>query len=309
MRDAKSPTVHEPHHAFNAGLASIVTVAILIVIKTIAYLSSGSTSVLAALIDSWADAAGSLVNLLAIHISLKPADKNHRHGHGKIEGLAALFQAGLIAAGSLYLVVESIDHLSHSVASVTSHMSMLVMAVSIVLSGILVMIQHASLRRAQSLAVAADQAHYGSDIAVNIAVLCALILQEYGAPGWVDPAVALLVGLWLLRTAWKVAQGGVDMLLDREVSEEERRRILECVRSNPDVHGVHDLRTRMVGMSLNISFDIEVDADLPLRDAHAIAVKVEACLLQEFPHAEIMIHVDPEGEIEDARHSPIGLRP
>lgn len=299
---------YEPRRALIAGLASIVTVALLIMIKTMAYLASGSTSVLAALIDSGSDAAGSLMNLLAIHISLKPADDHHRYGHGKVEGLAALFQSALIVVASAYLIIHAIGHFQHPVAVEHHGLGIAVMMVSIILSAVLVLIQRASLRHAPSLAIEADKAHYGADIAVNIAVLIVLVLQSYGAPAWIDPVVALLIGVWLLRMACKVMQGGLDMLLDREVSDAERTRILECVRSNPDVRGVHDLRTRMVGMNLNISFDIEVDPDLLLRDAHNIARDVELCLMKDYPNAEIMIHVDPEGEVEDTRHSPIGMR-
>ena len=309
MSEIQSQKLYEPRRALIAGVASIVTVAILIVIKTVAYVAGGSTGILAALIDSGADAAGSLMNLLAIHISMKPADSHHRHGHGKVEGLAALFQAALIGGSAVYLLYEAGNKVFNPVEIESYGFGMIAMVLSVVLSGILVIIQHSALKHAPSLAVEADQAHYGADIAVNIAVLGALVLQAAGAPTWIDPAVAFLVGLWLCRTAWIVLGGGIDMLLDREVSDEVREQILHCVRKNSDVHGVHDLRTRMVGMSLNISFDIEVDADLTLRDAHAIAHKVEGCLLRDFPNAEIMIHVDPEGEIEDARHSPIGLRP
>lgn len=309
MSETQSQKIYNPRRALIAGVASIVTVAVLIAIKTVAYVADGSTGILAALIDSGADAAGSLVNLFAIHISLKPADSHHRHGHGKIEGLAALVQGALIAGSAVYLLIEASHRISNPVEIESYGLGMAVMIVSVLLSIVLVMIQRASLRHAPSLAVESDQAHYGSDIAVNLAVLAALALQKTGMPPWIDPVVAFLVGLWLCRTAWIVGRGAIDMLLDREVSDEERQRIIHCVRSCADVKGLHDLRTRMVGMSLNISFDIEVDADLTLRDAHAIAHRVEACLMKDFPNAEIMIHVDPEDDIEDARHSEIGMRP
>jgi ferrous-iron efflux pump FieF len=309
MSEIQSQRLYEPRRALMAGVASIVTVSVLIAIKTVAYVADGSTGVLAALIDSGADAAGSLMNLLAIHISLKPADSHHRHGHGKIEGLAALAQGTLIAGSAVYLLFEASRKIGNPVEIESYGLGIAVMVVSVLLSIVLVMIQRASLRHAPSLAVEADSAHYGSDIAVNLAVLAALGLQKAGMPAWIDPVVAFLVGLWLCRTAWIVARGAIDMLLDREVSDEERKRIVHCVRSCADVKGLHDLRTRMVGMSLNISFDIEVDADLTLREAHAIAHRVEACLMKDFPNAEIMIHVDPEDDIEDARHSEIGLRP
>jgi ferrous-iron efflux pump FieF len=297
-----------PHYALYAGTASIVTVAILIVIKTIAYTAEPSASILAALIDSCSDAGASLMSLMAIHISLKPADRYHRYGHGKIEGLAALLQGLLIAGGAVFLIVDTVGHFSHPVIVEQHNLAMVIMAASIILSVVLVLIQKASLVRAPSLAVESDKEHYGADIIVNIAVLAALILQSQGAPNWIDPSVAFCIALWLMRTAWQVTAGGLDMLLDREVDDAERTKILDNIRACQDVLGVHDLRTRMVGMNLNISFDIEVDPNLSLRNAHAIAKNVELCLMQKFPNAEVMIHVDPDDDTEDSRHNEVGVR-
>lgn len=298
-----------PKRALFAGMASVFVVVVLIAIKALAYATGGSAGILAALVDSVVDAAASIMSLLAIHISMKPADNHHRHGHGKIEGLSAFGQGLFIFFAAVFLGIESVDRLRHPVAQDAYGLGMLVMAISIALSVALVAIQTASLRHAESLAVQSDRAHYGSDIVVNVVVLLVLAAQSYGAPNWLDPLVALAVAFWLVRIAWQVASGGVDMLLDREVSDEQRLKIVECIRSCDQIRGFHDLRTRMVGMNLNISLDIEVDADLTLRDAHAIAHTLENTLLQHFPHAEIMIHVDPEGDVADARHSSIGFRP
>lgn len=296
-----------PKMALLAGAASIATVTVLIIIKTMAYLASGSTSVLASLIDSLVDAGVSLVSFLAIHHSLKPADEDHRHGHGKIEGLAALMQGAFICGAAVFLGFEAFQRLSNP-QPVTAHgMAIAVMAVSLLLSVVLVVVQNYSLRHAPSLAVKADRAHYSSDILMSGGVILALVAQRYGAPSGIDAAFALIVALWMFVTVYKISFKAVDMLLDRELPPETRERILEIIGSNKDVRGIHDLRTNMTGMRVQIFFDIEVDPDLTLASAHAISRSIEQAILHQFPNAEIMIHEDPVGEIEDSRHTVRGV--
>lgn len=293
--------------ALLAATASCITVAGLIVIKAFAYLASGSTSVLASLIDSIVDAAVSLINFLAIHHSLKPADENHRHGHGKIEGLAALMQGAFICGAAVFLSFESLQRLADP-HPVTAHgLAIAVMVVSVVLSVGLVLVQNYTLYHAPSLAVQADRAHYSSDILMNGGVILALVAQSYGAPSWVDVAFALIVSLWMFVSVYKISFKAVDMLLDRELPVEVRERILSIIRSHKDVHDVHDLRTHMSGMRARVFFDIEVDPEMTLACAHAVSKEVEQAILKEFPNAEIMIHKDPVGEIEDSRHTVKGI--
>lgn len=295
-------------YALFAGIASIVTVSFLIVIKVIAYVLSGSVAVLASLVDSIMDAVVSLINFMAIRYSLKPADHEHRYGHGKIEGLAALFQAAFIAGAGVFLVFESVRRFTKPEVSEDSMLVVGIMLVSVFLSIVLILIQRLSLKYAPSLAVEADQAHYTGDIAINGGVVVVLLLMQYGAPVWVDPAFAVAIAAHLGLTAKSVAMKGVDMLLDRELPDELRGQILDIIKSHPETRGVHDLRTRKSGMDLHIVFDLELDPDKSLRDAHAIALKIEKQILREFPNAEIMIHKDPAGVPHvDSRHQISGI--
>lgn len=301
------PPEFQPSFALRAGYASIATVSVLIVIKTIAFVLSGSASILASLLDSIMDGVVSALNFLAIRESLKPADKNHRYGHGKIEGLAALMQAAFIGGSAVFLALEAISRLAHPQAVGAYGFGIVVMAVSILLSIGLVAYQKYVIRRAPSLAVEADSAHYSSDIYMNAGVIVALLLQMFGAPVWIDSLFALGVAVWMLRTVLGIGKSGIDMLLDRELSKDIREKIKSLVLSDARVHGMHDLRTRTVGMHINVSFDIEVDPELTLSVAHGIALDVERVLLQSFPNAEIMIHIDPLGEPEDHRHRVAGI--
>ncbi len=308
MSKPGTKTIFNPQLAMWAGVASMATAAILIVVKAAAWMISDSTSVLASLTDSIIDVIVSFMSFMAIRHSLKPADDDHRYGHGKIEGLMALLQAGFIGMGAVFLIFESAGRLSDPAPVVHPVMTVIVMAASSALSILLIAAQHRILRHAPSLAVESDKAHYASDILVNGVVILALALQMKGAPLWTDPFFALLIALWLGRAAYVVAAKGVDMLLDKELPAEKRDRIVAIIGTNRDIHGFHDLRTRMSGMELYISFDVEIDPDITLAQAHRIAKDIEKALLHEFPNAQIMIHQDPVGETEDSRHKEGGIK-
>lgn len=295
-------STYMPHKALIAGMASIATVLVLIVMKTVMFMLSDSASVLASLMDSLADITVSLMTYFAIRFSLKPADDNHRSGHGKIEGLAALFQASLIMLAGLALLWESARRLMNPHLVEYHELAIGVMLASIILSVVLVRIQSRVLKEAPSLAVEADQAHYSTDIIVNAGVIVVLLLLMAGAPLWIDTIFAMLVVVYLGWAARGIAIQGLDMLLDRELPETTRQAITDKVRAHANVLDIHDLRTSKSGMRIFISFDIEVDGEMKLTDAHNIARNVEYDLLRDFPHADIMIHVDPHGDPDDTRH-------
>lgn len=291
--------------ALVAAGASMATVAILIVIKLYAAIETSSASVLASLIDSVVDATVSLMTFLAIRISLKPADDDHRHGHGKVEGLAALFQAAFIAGSGFFLLLESIRRFSEGNLTENNDVAIAIMAISTILSVVLVLIQNYSLKFAPSLAVESDRAHYSSDILVSIGVIGILMALQSGAPRWIDPAYAVIVTLYLAWLARNIAGKGIDMLLDKELPGAAREIITKKVLSHKYVMGMHDLRTSKSGMKVFISFDIELDPSLLLYNAHEIVREVEYELLVEFPNAEILIHADPHGDTYDTRHSQV----
>ena len=297
----------KPQLALLAGAASLITVALMLVIKIAAYARSDADSVLASLIDSACDASVSLMSFMAIRISLKPADSEHRYGHGKVEGLAALLQAAFIGGAGVFLLFSTGASLLHPHPVEPSLVAVYAMGASTVLALLLIAVQRFTLRQAPSLAVEADKEHYAGDVAINLGVMAVMLALRFGAPGWLDPLFSLVVAFWLFFVMWRVAEKGADMVLDRELPDELREAITLRTLNCPDVLGLHDLRTYKSGMRQFISFDIEVDQSLSLPAAHDITRAVERALLDDFPLAEIMIHIDPYGDRDDARHHVAGV--
>ncbi len=289
-----------------AALASSITVGaviILIFAKTIAYIFSGSASVLSSLVDSISDIGMSLMTWMSIRWSLKPADEDHRHGHGKIEGVAALFQAAILTGSAVFLLFTAINRFVEP-QKMTDHLyALLLMFLSVMMSLFLTYVQNHAQKETGSLALEADKAHYSTDVWMNGAVMIVIFFDYMGwAPVWMDTVATALIAVLFGRTAYTIAMKALHMLMDREVSAEIKERILKIVISPSDVKGIHDLRVTRSGMKIFISFDMEVDANLLLWSAHEIAQEAEYRILKEFPNAEILIHLDPEGDTDDSRH-------
>jgi ferrous-iron efflux pump FieF len=278
-----------------ATMASVVVALSLVGVKAFAWMMTDSVALLSSLVDSVLDVAASLVNLLAVRHALTPADREHRFGHGKAEALAGLGQSTFIAGSALFLVVESVRRLMAPAPVEQGVIGLAVMGFSIVVTLGLVIFQRRVIARTKSVAISADSLHFASDLMVNAGVVVALVLAIWFDLHLADPVIALAIAAYILWGAWEVASGSYDILMDRELADDERGRVREIVLDHPDVLAMHDLRTRTSGNMSFIQLHLELDGDMSLRRAHEIADEVEARLRAAFPGAEVLIHQDPAG--------------
>ncbi len=280
-----------------ATYASTSVAVSLIIIKLIAWAMTGSVSMMATLIDSCLDALASIINLIAVRHALTPADKKHRFGHGKAEALAGLGQATFIAGSSLFLVLEAASRIWHPQPIETMSVGVAVMGLSIAATVGLVLFQSHVIKQTGSTAIKADHLHYKTDLIANVGVIAALVLASNG---WLafDPLIAVAIAAYILYSAWEIACESLNLLMDHELPDTDRRKIKKIVYAHPRARGMHDLRTRKSGMTKFIQLHLELDDHLKLMEAHAIADEVEANILAEFPGAEVIIHEDPATLVE-----------
>ena len=275
-----------------ATYASISVALVLIVAKTIAWGISDSVSLLATLIDSTLDALASLINLIAVRHALSPADKEHRFGHGKAEALAGLGQAAFITGSACFLLLESGRRIVNPVVLESYGVGMGVMLLSIVATLALLRFQRYVIRKTDSTAIKADALHYRTDLLVNGSVIVALWLSVQGWAGF-DALFAIGIAIYILYSAWEIVKQAFDHLMDRELPNAERDKIIGIANLHEAVHGMHDLRSRRAGTATFIQLHLELDDDLTLLQAHKISDEVEASLQAVYPGAEIIIHIDP----------------
>jgi ferrous-iron efflux pump FieF len=276
-----------------ASIASMSVATVLIAAKTGAWLVTDSVSMLSSLIDSALDLVSSLITFLAIRLALTPADADHRFGHGKAEALAGVAQAGFIAASAGGLLLTVADRFLHPKPVQDELVGSLVSAFAVVLTFALMLFQGHVVRRTASLAITADRAHYTTDMAANIAVGVGIWLSSRFAQPMIDLAVALGVAVYLGIGAWSIGRQSIDVLMDRELPDEDRRKILGIVRHHPGVSSVHDLRTRSSGLYQFIQLHLVLHPTMSLGRAHVISDSVEASIREVFPRAEVIVHIDP----------------
>ena len=276
-----------------ATYAAVAVAAILISTKLAAWLITGSVAMLSSLIDSILDASASLLNLLAVHFAVQPADKEHRFGHGKAEPLAGMGQTLFIGASGMLVLAEALPRLLRPEPVEQAEIGIAVMLISIVLTIGLVRFQHYVIRRTGSVAISADSLHYTGDLLMNAAIILSLLLSKY--LGWhiADPIFAIGISIYVLYTATRIARSSLDILMDRELPDEDLARIREICLRHPEVHGVHDLRTRSSGLTRFIQLHLELDGEVALRHSHAVSDRVAMEIRDAFPDAEVIIHQDP----------------
>ncbi len=284
-----------------ANLITLAMVSLMIATKAWAWLASGSAAMLGSLTDSLLDISATLMNFFVLSYALKPADDDHRFGHGKAEALAGLGQAAFISGSGCLLAFHAIERFINPVTVNHTLLGVWVSIFAIFCTLIVVYVQYQSIKRTESVAIKADSLHYKGDLLLNLAVLLALMLAYYGIAG-ADPFFAILVAAYLLYNAWQIGTESAAHLMDKELPDEEKTQIVAVAKSHEQVLGVHDLRTRQGGKVRFVQLHLELDDNMPLIRAHQVADEValliqEAFSEQKHPEfggeVDVLIHQDP----------------
>ena len=281
-----------------AALASVTMALFLLGLKIWAAAETGSVAMLGSLADTGLDIMASLVTLYSVRLAAVPADHDHRFGHGKAEALAALFQTGIIVASAIAIGWRGISMIGTSSAPERPELGIAVSLVAIVTTFVLILYQRSVVRRTGSIAIQADHVHYSSDLLLNAAVIAALVVDAVLGFRGADPLLGVVIAAWLIWHARAVASSAIDQLMDKEWPLEKRERFLIAATSHPDLQGVHDVRTRSSGTRDFAQFHVWVDGSKSLKVIHDAMDELEARLMVEFPGAEIIIHPEPDDQIE-----------
>ena len=282
--------------ATGAALATALTLAL---VKAVAWWLSGSVSLLAGLTDSLLDGAASLLNLIAVHYSLRPADDDHRYGHGKAEALAGLGQALFIGVSAVLVAIHGVQRLLDPQPLGDTDAGIAVMVLSIVLTAVLLLLQRHVVRTTGSTAIHADSLHYRSDLLLNASILVALLLAGAGLL-WLDAAFGIGIAGIILWSALGIVREAAAVLMDEELAPQHTERMHALAWGVPDVLGAHDLRTRRSGTLWFVQMHVELPAELTLEEAHARCEAVSAAIRAEFPQSDVLVHADP-------CHTPEGI--
>ncbi|WP_210493672.1 cation diffusion facilitator family transporter [Patulibacter sp. SYSU D01012] len=275
------------------ALLSVGAASVLVVLKLVTGLITGSLGLLAEAAHSGADLVAALLTLFAIQVAVRPADSDHQFGHGKAEHLAALAESAFLIAVSSWLGYEAISRLAeaegHAVDAAWWAIAVIVLVIAIDLTRMVA--SHRASERYGSPALAANALHFAGDLAGSVAVLLGLVGV---ALGWheADAVAALVVAVLVIGAALRLLRGSIDVLMDRADRRAEtavREAIAHLVR--PD--DVRRVRTRQAAGRSFVDVVLAVRSDAGLELAHDRADQVEGAIAAALPGADVVVHVEP----------------
>lgn len=278
-------------------------------IKFYGWLETDAISILGSLLDSLMDITSALMIAFAVKYSLQPADHDHRFGHGKAEPVAALVQAIFIAASAVILLIESCLRILYPGDVIRAEETGLaIMGFSFLMSLSLYLFQRFVFKRTGSMAVEANAANYRMDVLVNFITFLAIGVVYISDMRSVDALAGAGIALYLIVTAYGIAKGALDVLMDKELPEKDREKITKIALSHPQVYRVENLRTRTSSSKIFVEFTLQMSGILTLEQAKDIADIISFKIQKSFPDAEVVIQKSPWGERDPVPRMP-NVRP
>ena len=284
----------------SASYLSVITALVVLSIKLYAWFITDSQSILASLIDSMLDITSSFINLIALRFALQPPDYHHRFGHEKMQDLTIFSQSIFFFASAFFVGFSSIKSLFEKVKSENISSGTNIMYICIFLTVVLVLYQNYVIKKTGSEIVKADKLHYFTDLLTNIIVIISINLSDHF--WFVDPLLGVVISLYIFYTSYALFNKAFKNLVDHELPEQDRQKIISIVNDHLDVKGVHEMKTRYAAHKAFIQCHLEIDGNISLYNAHKISDEVAFAILQEFPDAEIIIHQDPYGLEEQVNY-------
>jgi len=283
------------HHNLNrwALIFSVGVSILLVLVKAFGWVQTDSLSLLSSLLDSSLDVIISLLNMLAVMYAAKPADDDHRFGHNAIEDIVGLIQATFIGASGLFLLYEAAFRFNNPHAITDSVLGIKVIFLSLLGTLAIIIFQTHIARKTNSLVLKADLLHYSTDFLVNSAIIFSLYVSGSSKYSFVDPLVASLIAIYILRASLKIGIRAFDHLMDKELPDDKLAEIKKLIKAEKGILDYHLLKTRRSGSRKFIQLHIEVDEKLNLRKAHDIADSLEKKLEALGKEVEAIIHIDP----------------
>lgn len=279
------------------AIASIAVALLVMAIKYVAYLRTGSVALYSDAIESIVNVVTAAVALMAVRISAQPADANHPFGHHKVEYISAVAEGVLVIVAAILILHEAYQAIRVPRDIDAPLEGMAINAGATVLNAFWAWFLISRGRRWRSPALAADGWHLVTDVLTSVGVVAGLGIAALTGWALLDPLIAALVALNVLFTGWRLARESVSGLIDEAVDPATLQHIRQTISANADgALEVHDLRTRVAGRATFIEFHLVVPGTMTVAAAHAICDRIEAALLAEAHGAEILIHIEPEGE-------------
>ena len=295
--DAAQNVQNYENIALRVSKVSIVANFVLMIFKLLAGVVAHSGAMVSDAIHSASDVFSTIVVIIGVRISSKASDKDHPYGHERLECVAAIVLATILAVTGLgigYSAVSKIVGGDYSQLAVPGLLALIAAVVSILVKESMFHYTRIYAKKIDSGALMADAWHHRSDALSSIGALIGIGGARVGFP-ILDPIASVIICVFIEKAAYDIFMDAVDKMVDKACDEEVEERLKECALAQDGVLGVDLLHTRVFANKIYVDIEIRVDGDMRLRDAHGIAEHVHDAIEQEFPKVKhIMVHVNPE---------------
>ena len=270
---------------------------LLAVTKFTFWIISWSMTLLASAADSLLDLMVSIFNLFALKESAKPADKEHNYWHWKIEGIAAVIEWLIIIWSWGIIIFSSIKKIILGTELNSIDESIIVMIISILVTGIIVFFLNRTAKKTNNLIIKADLIHYTMDFLTNTWIIIALVLVKYTWYNIIDPIIAIGIAIYIMFPSLKILKDGYDVLMDKSIDKDKE--IWKIILKNNNIESFHKLKTHKSWGKVFISFHIVFkNKDISLKRANWISNEIEKELKKHFKKSSILIRLDSYNELD-----------
>ena len=273
-----------------AARISIISNTSLVIIKFIAGFISGSVSVISEAIHSMMDLLAAVIAYFAVRISDTPADEDHPYGHGKFENVSGVIEALLIFIAAVWIIYEAVIKLMHRDPMEKAGIGLIVMLISAITNFFVSRHLYKVAMKTESIALEADALHLKTDIYTSLGVSVGLFLIMITGIQIIDPIVAILVAMLIMREAYELLNRAYKPLLDTSISPKELREVEKCILESN--YRYHDLKSRQSGNQRFVEFHLEMQGDVPLKVVHKKCDEIEEVIKSRVANININIHVE-----------------
>lgn len=265
----------------------------LIIIKLIVGIFTGSVSILSEAIHSTMDLVAAIIAFFSVRISDKPADKDHPYGHGKIENISGVIEALLIFVASIWIIVEAVKKIIHPEGIDSLGVGFIVMFISAGVNFVISKKIYKVAKQEDSIALEADALHLKADVYTSLGVGFGLLLIWITKLSFLDPVVAILVAIFILKEAYHLLKTAFNPLLDVSLSDEEISIINNAIAKHSSVYcDFHDLKTMRSGSTKHIDLHLVFPEHMSIKNAHDICDEIEDELEHLLRNTHVMIHIE-----------------
>lgn len=283
--------------AMRVSKVSIIANCMLTIFKLLAGIIAHSGAMVSDAIHSASDVFSTVVVIIGIRISSKASDKEHPYGHERLECVASIVLATVLAVTGLgigYSAVSKIAGGDYSQLAVPGILALVAAVVSIAVKEGMYQYTRIYAKKIDSGALMADAWHHRSDALSSIGALIGIAGARVRFP-ILDPIASVVICLFIEKAAYDIFMDAVDKMVDKACDDEVESRLRECALEQEGVLGVDLLHTRVFANKIYVDIEIRVDGDKKLRESHGIAEHVHDAIEREFPKVKhIMVHVNPE---------------